>query len=151
MTQAIVVRASGHEHVSARHESTFEITTDDWLTPAGDCIIGVAADNTPQGLPTEFTSACRNADATITVSLAADGHTDIVSGHGSPELSFDSDRSFVCRTSEYVDDRTVMVGADAAAGDLDRDLIAALESGAALRARFEVEPGDPRSGHPSRS
>ncbi|MEF8868784.1 MAG: DUF371 domain-containing protein, partial [Haloarculaceae archaeon] len=39
----------------------------------------------------------------------------------------------------YVDDRTVMVGADAAAADLDRDLVAALAAGAELTCTFRVE------------
>jgi len=43
-----VVCARGHEHVSATHASTFEVTTDDWLTPAGDCILAVEADRAPR-------------------------------------------------------------------------------------------------------
>ena len=55
-------------------------------------------------------------------------------------LTFEDERSLVARTSDYVDDRTVMVGADAAAADLDRDLVAALADGAALTLTLRIEP-----------
>ena len=42
-----VVRAGGHENVTAEHGSTFEVTSDDWMTPAGDCILAVEADAVP--------------------------------------------------------------------------------------------------------
>ena len=45
----------------------------------------------------------------------------------------------VFRASEYVDERTVMVSADASAEDLDRDLVAELASGADLTVTLRVE------------
>ena len=133
------IRARGHEHVSAEHASTFEVTTDDWLTPAGDCILAVEADRAPADFAPEFVEACRDHDATITVRIAADGHEAVVRGQGHPELRCGSDRSLVCRTSDYVDDRTVLVGADAAAADLDRELVAALAGCAAATVTLAVE------------
>ena len=56
----VVVHATGHEHVSATHASTFEVTSDDWLTPAGDCIVGCESDAVPTDLPREFVAACRD-------------------------------------------------------------------------------------------
>jgi len=55
-----VIRARGHEHVAATHESTFEVTTDDWLTPAGDCIVGIEADRAPADFDADFVAACRD-------------------------------------------------------------------------------------------
>jgi hypothetical protein len=134
-----VLRARGHEHVAGTHESTFEVTTDDWLTPAGDCIVGVEADRAPADFDEDFVAACRDADATITVTLRADGHEQTVTARGDPGLTLESERGAVVRTSDYVDDRTLAVGADAAAADLDRDLVAALGDGAALTVRVVVE------------
>ena len=136
-----LVRARGHEHVSARHASTLELTSDDYLTPAGDCILGIEADRTPADFDPGFVDACRNAESRITATLAAGGHSQTVRGRGHPALTFESSRSLVCRTSEHVDARTVMVGADRAAGDLDRALVTALTDGAALTARLRV--GEP--------
>jgi hypothetical protein len=134
-----VIRARGHEHVAATHESTFEVTTDDWLTPAGDCIVGVAADRAPTDFDDDFVAACRDSEATITLTLDTDGTSQRVRARGDPDLTFESDRSAVVRTSTYVDDRTVAVGAGAAATDLDRNLVAALADGADLTVTLTVE------------
>jgi len=133
------VRARGHESVAGTHASTWELTADDWLTPAGDCILGVGADRVPADFDAAFVDACRDADATVVATLRAGGHEVTVTGRGDPGLTFGDDRSLVVRTSDYVDDRTVMVGADAAAADLDRDLVAALADGADLTCTLRVE------------
>jgi hypothetical protein len=134
-----VVHARGHEHVAGTHQSTFEVTSDDWLTPAGDCILGVEADSVPADVDPEFAAACRDADATITATFEAAGHAQTVTGRGHPDLTFDGDRSWVGRTSDYVDDRTFVVGADAAAVDFDRGLVAALADGAELTLTVRVD------------
>jgi len=133
------VRARGHEHVTAEHGSTFEVTSDDWLTPAGDCILGIEADAVPATFGDAFVDACQSAGSTITATLRAGDHEVTVQGRGDPGLTFESDRSMVVRTSEYVDDRTVMVGADAAAADLDRGLVGALADGAEIECVLAVE------------
>jgi len=126
------VSAVGHGNVTADHGSTFEVTSDDWLTPAGDCILAVEADAVPAELDDAFVEACRSQKRTITAILRAGGHEYVIEGRGHPDLTFDSDRSMVGRTSTYVDDRTIMVEADAAAADVDRELVAALGDGADL-------------------
>jgi len=148
-----VVRATGHEHVTAEHASTVELTTDDWLTPAGDCIVGVEADRAPRDFAPEFREACRDAAATVTATFAvgepgadevdADdpAHVDEIVGRGDPGLALRDDRSMVGRTSEYTDDeRTIFVDGDGAAADLDRDLVAALAEGVPVALRLAVEP-----------
>ncbi|WP_159899546.1 DUF371 domain-containing protein [Salinirussus salinus] len=138
MDHTQTVSARGHEHVKATHGSTFEVTTDDYLTPAGDCILAVGADRAPADFDDAFVAACRDPDATVTATIEAGGHRDRVVGRGHPDLSFDSDRSAVCRTSDYVDDRTVMVGAGRAAAGLDRELVAALADGASCTFALSV-------------
>ncbi|WP_327051528.1 DUF371 domain-containing protein [Halomicrococcus gelatinilyticus] len=133
------IRAGGHDNVTAAHASTFEVTTDDFLTPAGDCILGIEADRAPADFDPAFVEACRDADATITATFEAGGHAATVTGRGHPDLSFESDRSAVGRTSDYVDERTVLVGAEFAAEGFDRDLVAALADGADLTVTLSVE------------
>ncbi len=133
-----VVTARGHEHVSAEHASTFEVTSDGYLTPAGDCILGIEADRTPAEFDSAFVAACRSGGARVVATIEVAGHCARVTGRGHPDLTFESDRSLVCRTSDYVDDRTVMVEADAAAADLDRELVAALAGGADLTLSLAV-------------
>ncbi len=134
-----IVRARGHENVSAAHQSTFEVTTDDWLTPAGDCILAVEADRAPASFDPAFVAACQTTDAEIRATVTVDGREWTATGRGDPQLTFDSDRSLVCRTSGYVDDRTVMVEASGAATDLDRAVATALTEGADLTLRLRVE------------
>ncbi|MDF9746149.1 DUF371 domain-containing protein [Natrinema salsiterrestre] len=134
-----VIRARGHENVSAEHASTFEVTTDDYLTPAGDCILAVEADRAPADFDPEFVEACRDADATITVTIEAGGYAESVTGRGDPDLEFANERSAVGRTSEYVDDRTVVVDSEFAAEGFDRDLVAALADGAEATVTITVE------------
>ena len=141
-----VVRATGHEHVTAEHASTFELTTDDWLTPAGDCILGVEADRTPSDFDPAFRAACQDETATVEATLTVerdDGETltETITGRGDPGLTLRDDRSMVGRTSDYTgDERTLLIDADGAAADLDRDLVAALVEGAALTLRLAVDP-----------
>ena len=133
------VLAVGHEHVTAAHASTFEVTTDGYLTPAGDCILGIEADRGPAEFDPAFVRACRDADATIEARLSVGRESATVTGRGHPELTFESERSLVVRTSAYVDDRTVVVAADAAAGDLPRGLVDRLVDGDALELVLRVD------------
>jgi hypothetical protein len=134
-----VINATGHPNVTAEHTSTFEVTTDDFLTPAGDCILAVEADRAPAAFDDAFVEACRDADATITAELAVGEHTETVVGSGHPDLTFESERSAVGRTSDYVDERTVMIDADSPALGFDRDLVAALADGADATLTLTVE------------
>jgi hypothetical protein len=134
-----IVRARGHENVTAEHASTFEVTTDDYLTPAGDCILAVEADRSPADFDPEFVEACRDAEAAITATFEANGHSETVRGRGDPDLELTSERSMVGRTSDYVDERTFLLGAEFAAADFDRDLVDALADGAALTVTVTVE------------
>jgi len=137
-TYTETIRARGHEHVQATHTSTFEVTSDDWLTPAGDCIVAIEADRTPADFADEFVAAAQRHAATITATLSTADHTQTISGRGHPDLTFDGDRSAVGRTSDYVDDRTIMVGAEHAAEGIDRELVDALADGADLTVELRV-------------
>lgn len=139
MDRTETVHARGHEHVTAQHASTLEVTSDDWLTPAGDCIVAIESERVPSDFTDAFVAACRDHETMITARFVVDGHEQTVTGRGHPDLTFENDRSMVIRTSEYADDRTVMVGADTAAADLDRDLVTALANESELTVRFRVK------------
>ena len=83
-----LVRARGHEHVRAEHASTWELTSDDWLTPAGDCILGVEADTVPADFDEAFVAACQDSGAVIEATLRVDGHEQVIEGSGHPDLTF---------------------------------------------------------------
>ena len=132
------VEAVGHEHVRGTHTSTLEITTDEYLTPAGDCIVGIGADRAPDSFAQGFTELCATPEATISCTLAVGDSSAVVTGRGDPRLTLASDRSLVLRTSQYVDDRTLMIEADRAASDLPRSMINQLADGASLTATITV-------------
>ena len=132
------IHARGHEHVQATHASTFEVTSDDWLTPAGDCILAVEADRTPADFSDEFVEAAQSVDAEITATFSTAEHSHTITGGGHPELSFEDDRSAVGRTSDYTCERTIMVDAEGAAESVDRELVDALADGAAVTVELTV-------------
>ncbi len=134
-----VIHARGHENVSATHASTFEVTTDDYLTPAGDCILAVEADRSPADFDPAFVAACRDREAEITVTVEAEGHEETVTGRGDPALTLENERSAVGRTSDYIDDRTIALECESAAEGFDRELVAALASGAEATVTLSVE------------
>jgi hypothetical protein len=140
-----VITAEGHQNVTATHSSTLEITSDDWLTQAGDCIIGVNADRVPADFDAEFVRQCQSRATAIEAHIHVDtseneSYDYLFKGRGDPALSFDNERSHVGRTSEYVDDRTVFVASSGAAADIDERIIDALSAGATLTCRLRAYP-----------
>ena len=122
------IRTKGHKNVSSMHKSTFEITKDLEIGPTADCIIGVAMDNSMNDFSDEFKAKIANKNTKITVILDTEnGHDEIV-GFGHENLTLTHPTDIVCRTSDYVCPRTLMINADKAARDLDSDLIEDLKN-----------------------
>lgn len=135
-----VLFAQGHPNVLAKHPTTFEITKDLDLTRRGDCVIGVNANKGPLDFSGQFKELCRLDESTVRVELEAAGISDSIEGSGSTKLSFNHRTESVGRTSSYVSDRTIMVRADKAARDLNRELVDALtHSDTKLQVRITVE------------
>jgi len=130
------IQAHGHPNILGTHRMTFEITRDSHLSRRGDCVIGVGANKGPNDFSAGFKEACRREEAKITVHLKAEGIIETIQGSGHRNLTFSHPREIVGRKSFYTSERTVMVGADKAAFDLDRRLMMALRS---PRTRLNVE------------
>jgi len=120
--------AQGHPNVLGTHKTTFEVTKDSKLSKRGNCVIGVNADRAADDFEFEFKEACRREEAKITVRLEAAGIIEMIHGLGSRRLNFTHPKEIVGRKSMHTSDRTIMVRADKAASDLNRELIAALRS-----------------------
>ena len=114
----------------ATHRSTIEVTMDDYLTPRGDCIVGIDASKAPAMFSDDFRRLAARSSSIIIAVFCAPGGCDVVTGRGSPRLSLSDERRMVLRRSSYVDEGTVMIMADKAAADLGRDLAASLRSSA---------------------
>jgi hypothetical protein len=132
--------ASGHPNILATHPATIEITKDPHLTQRGDCVIGVNASKGPRDFSQEFKRLCEHDDAKIQLELSAGGITESIQGMGSAKLTFTHPSECVGRKSIYASNRTVIVKADRAACDVNRELVALLTSPETrLRVLLKVE------------
>ena len=114
--------------MTATHPTTFEITGHPHLTKRGDCVIAVAASKGLADFSTKFRNLCKRDDARIIVQLKAAGIAESIEGYGSRELTFNHPTEMVGRKSTFASDRTMMIRADRAACDINRDLVYELQS-----------------------
>jgi hypothetical protein len=132
--------AQGHPNILAKHPTTFEVTKDKALTLRGDCVIGVNANKGPRDFSNQFIDLCRQDESRIQIQFQADGIVDFIEGRGSRKLTFKHSSESVGRRSSFASSRTIMVKADRAARDLNRELIDALtRSETKLWVRITVE------------
>ena len=121
--QRVQFKAYGHENVIGEHRTTVELTSEDFLTKQGTCIVGVRADITLDQLDPRIKELATSASTRIVLRMSIDGLTEEVTGTGSPGLTYTDRTSMVARTSTFECGRTLMVSADKAASDLDREFI----------------------------
>ncbi|MBF4468632.1 MAG: DUF371 domain-containing protein [Methanobrevibacter arboriphilus] len=131
-----IIQAKGHENVTSKHKSTFEITKDKNLSMTGDCIIGVDMDKTMDDFPEELKEKIANENTKIKVKLSTDNSNDEINGFGHPRLTLNHPTDIVSRKSNYVCSRTLMIKSDKASSDLNKNLINDLKEGKSLR--FEI-------------
>ncbi len=117
------VTAFGHPLISATHPTTLEITKEKEITEKADCIIGVSADKSLSDFGLKFKRAVRNPNTIIKLKIEVNGKTEVVTGHGHPNLTYESKIHIVSRKSSYICKRTLMIHADKAAKDLNRLLV----------------------------
>lgn len=134
-----IVRARGHPLVRGTHPTTFEVTKDETLTAAGDCIIGVAADKGAADLDPGLKELLRDDRAVLTTRLTAGGETVEVRSQGSAAFTLDHPADLVWRRSDFVSDRTVGIRSDRVAATLPREFIEALRREEELVVELEVE------------
>jgi len=91
--------ARGHPNIKAGHRTTLMVTREPELTPRGDCIVAVAAER---------------------------GLGDL--GRGNAGLTLSNPTDMIARRSRYMCDRTLMVGANKAACDIEPPLLRLLQN-----------------------
>lgn len=120
--------AFGHVNVRATHHSTLEFTKENHLSRTGDCIVAVAADKGLSDLSDEFKANLRRRNAKLTITIEANGITEQINAHGSPNLILTHASDMVVRKSNHVDSRTLAIGANKAANDLSGQLVGRLRN-----------------------
>ncbi len=132
------VKALGHPNVSSRHKTTLEVTRDDYLTPTGDCIIAIKADRCFPDFSPGFLNKLRSDGSRLEILIECSGVRDKVTAMGDKSLTLKNQDEMVVRKSSYVCGRTLAVGADKAAADLKRELVAELRKGYEVKVEFRV-------------
>ena len=132
-------QATGHENVLSQHKSTFEITTDKSLTLKGDCIIGLNSNVTLNDFPQQLKDKIQSDDTKIEIILETPNAYDKIIGYGSSKLTLDHPSDMVCRKSNFTCSRTLMINADKAAKDLNKDLINDLSNSTWLKVTIKVD------------
>ncbi len=125
-TQTETVLFRGHPMVRSLHPTTIEVTTEEHLTPRGDCIIGVGASKGCAQLSETLKHALRREGSRVTFGLRAGEERFEFTAQGDPGLSLSHTSDMVIRKSRFVSDRTLAVGASSAAKDIPRQLVANL-------------------------
>ncbi len=131
--------AKGHPNVTSAHKSTFEVTMDKEIGIRADCIIGVSSRSKLEDFPEELKDAIKNKNSVIKIQLETENGFDEITGYGHPELTLEHPTDMVCRKSEFKCSRTLMIKADKAAIDLDRELINDLREREELKVKIIVE------------
>jgi hypothetical protein len=124
--------------VRSLHPTTIEVTTEEFLTEKGDCIVGVGAAKGCAGLDARVKEALRRRGSMVTIRLAVGTYSFSVRASGDPGLQLSHEHDMVIRRSDFISDRTLAIRADAAAKDIPRGMVNLLRNPGTV-GRFEIE------------
>lgn len=123
MSSKEVIVAKGHPNITARHKTTFELTREKVVTTTGDCIVGVSADKGTWDISQQLKDyLLQGGKVDMEFILPQYGLKEYISGYGSNELSLSHQSDIVIRKSSYVCTRTLVVNADKASADFNREI-----------------------------
>ena len=132
-------KAKGHQNVTSTHKTTFEVTKEDDIGKTADCIIGVQSELKLDDLPIKLKEAIRAGNTIVKIRLETENASDEIKGHGHRDLTLDHPTDMVCRKSTFKCNRTLMIKADKAAADLNKELIYDLKKGKYLKVKIIVD------------
>jgi len=142
--------AYGHPDVTATHRTTFEITTEDHLTPAGTCIIAICSEKGAASLSPQFCDLLRVPGSRLLTSLICQDVTVTIRSEGNPGLTLIHPTDLVWRRSSFICGRTIGLYSDHTAATLPCEMIAHLQQEARLDVVLTVvsddSPGIPTTG-----
>ena len=133
-----VVEFRGHPMVRSSHPATIEVTTEEYLSENGECIIGVGANKGCAGLSRAVKERIQRGGSKVTLRVVVGAQSFVVEARGDPRLTLSDPHDLVVRKSEYISGRTLAVGADASSRDMPREMVRLLKN-PATRGRLEIE------------
>ena len=122
-----IIKAHGHKNVKATHKSTLEITKDNFLTPRGDCIVGIGSNKAVYDLSPEVKELIKKG-AHVYLILKVKDKIEIIHGKGDPRLTLENKEKIIVRKSDFISDATLMIKADKSARDIRRDMVNELKN-----------------------
>jgi len=133
------IRAKGHCNITARHKTTLQVTKDAHISRRADCVVGVLADKALSDLTSELKAALKTNGAKVSFEIQAGHRSEVITGFGSADLAQSDGNDTVVRKSRFTSGRTLMIGADKAAADLDRRLVEKLKQSEDVTIIVEVD------------
>ncbi len=128
----------GHPMVRSTHPTTIEVTTEEYLTESGDCIIGVGASKGCAQLDAKVKEGLRRRDSRVKVMVVVGSLSFGLTARGDPRLELSHPHDIVVRKSDFVSDRTLAVKADASSRSIPREIIRRLKDPTTV-GRLEIE------------
>jgi hypothetical protein len=133
------IHAKGHRNVLATHKTTLQITKEDHISKRADCIVAVSSDKSLRDLASDIRTALSTNAARIRLTIKAGHMSEVITGFGSAALSLSDSDDMVVRKSGFVSGRTLMIGADKAARDLDRAFVDKLKTSEDITITIETD------------
>jgi len=116
------ITAQGHRNLLCTHNTTIELTKDNFLTKRGNCILGVNSTKACKDLRKELKEYIRKGKK-ILVILKSDEFMDSFYGFGHQNLSLTHKREIVFRKSNYKCSRTALINCSKSSSELLKELI----------------------------
>jgi hypothetical protein len=113
----------GHPNVLSLHPKTIEITKDGYLTPRGDCIIGLKANKACADLNETLKGRLKSNSAIVKIELMVGNESFVINGKGDERLNLLSPHEIVIRKTNFVCPRTLSVGCDKSSLELPRKMV----------------------------
>ena len=117
------ISGRGHGNITATHKTTLEFTKEKSVHGRGDCIIAVSTNKGAADLSEDFKRLARSSSCRISIRIKVGNLRAEILGSGHPNLTFEHPGDLVIRKSHFMCDRTLAVGTDKAAADIDRVLV----------------------------
>jgi len=122
MTIIDTIEIMGHPFIQCIHNTTIELTKDNYLTKKGTCILGIKASKACYDLNPLLKKKIKNGEK-IDIIIKVDELSDSFCGYGNKKLTLLSKKDIVFRKSDFICDRTILINCTKSSNELSRNII----------------------------